>query len=387
MGLFQSFWMAGFESACHINSKGQRLDMIAVTQHDVMAEEDYANLRALGLLTARDGVRWHLVDRAGRDDFSSLTPLAEAARRHGIQVIWNLLHYGWPEDLDLFSADFVDRFARYCRAVARYFAQQSDEVPFYAPVNEISFVSWAIGYRGFMYPYAVGRSAEVKKQLVRAAIAGCEAIWEVDRRARFLHTDPLIHIIPPRGRPDLAAEAAAKHNAQFDAFEMLAGRLNPQLGGHPRYLDILGYNFYHANEWELPENRLLWEDIPRDDRWVPLHQLLAEVHQRFQRPICLAETSHFGIGRAPWLAEIGDEARQALFHGVPLEGVCIYPILDRPDWEDLDHWHNSGLWDLQSDKSGRLQRVLHASYAAVVRRNQAMTKHLQQSRAEELTIC
>ncbi len=387
MGLFQSFWMAGFESACHINSKGQRLDMIAVTQHDVLADEDYANLRALGLSTARDGVRWHLVDRAGRYDFSSLTPLAEAARRHGIQVIWNLLHYGWPDDIDLFSAEFVDRFARYCRAVARYFAQQSDEVPFYAPVNEISFVSWAIGYRGFMYPYAVGRSSEVKKQLVRAAIAGCEAIWEVDRRARFLHTDPLIHILPPRGRPDLAAEAAAKDDAQFDAFEMLAGRLNPELGGHPRYLDILGYNFYHANEWELPENRLRWEDIPRDDRWVPLHQLLAEVHQRFQRPICLAETSHFGVGRAPWLAEIGDEARQALLHGIPLEGVCIYPILDRPDWEDLNHWHNSGLWDLHRDNSGRLQRVLHESYAAVVRRNQALLKHVQLSSAEELTIC
>lgn len=367
MSLFQSFWMAGFESACQINSKRQRLDMIAVTQHDQQADTDYALLREMGLLTARDGARWHLIEKAGRYDFSSLSPLALAARRHRIQVIWNLCHYGWPDDLDVFSAEFVDRFARYCGAVARYFADQSDEVPFYAPMNEISFVCWAVGYRGIMYPYAVGRDGELKRQLVRATIAGCDAIWDVDRRARFVHTDPLIHIIPPRGQPNLADEARAKRTAQFDAFEMLAGRMNPELGGNARYLDIVGVNFYHANEWELPENRLRWEDTPRDERWIPLHRLLAEMYERYRRPLLIAETSHFGVGRAPWLREIADEVRQALAIGVPLEGVCIYPILDRPDWEDLSHWHNSGLWDLERDANGRLVRVLNRVYADAVR--------------------
>ena len=32
--LFSSFWGAGFESACHINKAGVRLDMVASTQHD-----------------------------------------------------------------------------------------------------------------------------------------------------------------------------------------------------------------------------------------------------------------------------------------------------------------------------------------------------------------
>lgn len=372
MKLFRSFWMAGFESACHINSEGDRLDMIAATQHDTQADADYARLREMGLRTARDGVRWHLVDRAGKYEFSSLAPLVDAARRHGVQVIWNLCHYGWPDDVDLFSPAFVDRFARYCAGVARYMREQSDEVPFYAPVNEMSFVAWGIGHRGFMYPYAVGRAGDVKKQLVRAAIAGCEAVWSVDQRARFVHTDPLIHIIPPRDRPELAAEAAAKRVAQFHAFDMLAGRIDPELGGHPRYLDIVGLNFYHANEWELPENRLRWEDTPRDERWLPLHRLLAEVHQRYQRPLCMAETSHFGVGRAPWLREIVDEVRLALTLGVSLQGVCIYPILDRPDWEDLSHWHHSGLWDLRRNGDDHLERVLSAEYAAVLR--QAQTK-------------
>src|SRR5262249_18587846 len=228
-------------------------------------------------------------------------------------------------------------------AVAGYFRDRSDDIPIYVPVNEMSFVAWGIGHRGFMFPFAVGRAADVKKQLVRAAIAGMEAIWSVDRRARFMHVDPVIHVIPPRDRPDLAAEAAAKRAAQFHAFDMLAGRIDPKLGGDAKYLDIVGLNFYHANEWELPENRLRWEDSPRDDRWVPFHRLLMEVYQRYRRPLVVAETSHFGVGRAPWLREMAAEVKQALIESVGLKGVCIYPILDRPDWEDGNHWHNSGL--------------------------------------------
>jgi hypothetical protein len=75
---------------------------------------------------------------------------------------------------------------------------------------------------------------------------------------------------------------------------MLAGGLDPALGGHPRYLDIIGVNFYHANQWEHPDQRLRWEDIPRDRRWIPLRYLLAEVYDRYDRPLFISETSHFG---------------------------------------------------------------------------------------------
>ncbi|HRC76250.1 MAG TPA: hypothetical protein PLO33_11265, partial [Kouleothrix sp.] len=157
--------------------------------------------------------------------------------------------------------------------------------------------------------------------------------------------------------------------------DMLAGRAHPDLGGAPRYLDVMGLNFYHANQWEHPgddaEARLRWEDTPRDKRWVPLHQLLAEVYERYRRPLFISETSHFGIGRGPWIAEIAAEVQLARAAGTPIEGICIYPILDRPDWDNLEHWHNSGLWDLRPDANGRLERVLDRAYAAELRRAQA----------------
>jgi hypothetical protein len=116
----------------------------------------------MGIDTARDGVRWHLIDRPGAYDFSSLAPTAEAARRHGIQVIWTLCHYGWPDGLDVFAPAFVDRFARHCGAVARFLADSSDAVPFYTLINEMSFLSWAVGSAGVIFPFSRGRAEELK---------------------------------------------------------------------------------------------------------------------------------------------------------------------------------------------------------------------------------
>src|SRR6185312_4258453 len=100
-------------------------------------------------------------------------------------------------------------------AVARFISEHTDTVPFYVPVNEISYLAWAAGEKGYIFPYALGRGHEIKQQLVRAAIAGMEAIWEVDPRARMLHVDPLIHVIPPLGRPELARAAADQRARQY----------------------------------------------------------------------------------------------------------------------------------------------------------------------------
>ncbi|HEU5304168.1 MAG TPA: hypothetical protein VFU40_05940, partial [Gemmatimonadales bacterium] len=103
-GLFRSYWMAGFESSCQINRHGHRIDLIAATQHDRLIDEDYALLREMDIATAREGMRWHLIDRGRRMDFSSVQPMVEAAARHEIQVLWNLCHYGWPEDVHLYRS-------------------------------------------------------------------------------------------------------------------------------------------------------------------------------------------------------------------------------------------------------------------------------------------
>ena len=370
--VFSSFWMAGFESATHVNRAGQRLDMIAATQHDRFLDVDYANLRLMGISSVRDTARWHLIERPGGVfDFSTVDDMLAAARRHHMQIVWDLCHYGWPDGIDIFSPALIDRFARFCGALARHLREQSDEVPFYTPVNEISFFAWAAGEVGWFFPYGHGRAPEIKRQLVRACIAGIEAIWAVDPRARVVTVEPLIHVVPPKGEPDVNGAAAAYRNSQFEAWDMLSGALAPELGGHQRYLDLMGVNFYHDNQWEHPGGRkIAWHLHPRDSRWLSFHRLVLEAYQRYQRPIFVAETSHVGSGRAEWLREMTAEVCLAIDAGVPVQGVCLYPIIDRFEWEDPSHWHNSGLWDLVRDERGNLTRVLNDEYAAEFWRSQ-----------------
>src|SRR5688572_22696676 len=184
--------------------------MLQLTQHDRQASSDYELLRSFNIRTVRDGTCWPLIERAGMFDFSSLAPMLEAANKHGMQVIWNAFHYGFPDDVDIVSASFVDRFARYCTALARYIDNYTDRVPFYTPINEISFLAWAAGDVGYIHPFGTGRGGELKRQLIRAAIAGIEAIWQVNPQARIVQVEPVIHVIAPRDRPDLVERAAAQ---------------------------------------------------------------------------------------------------------------------------------------------------------------------------------
>lgn len=380
--------MGGYESATHINTAGFRLDMIAGVQHDVQVEHDYKLLKSMGMFVARDAVRWHLVDHAGNGeyDWSSFAPMFEAAQRQGVQVIWDVCHYGWPDGLDVFSTAFVTRFAAFSRALAQFIKERSDEIPFFAPMNEISFLTWGAS-RDLIYPYAFGRDHELKRQLVRAAIACCQAIRDVDPRARFVFPEPTVQVFPPRHRshvPRLVRMARQHHESQFEAWDMVAGYQQPELGGKPEYLDILGANFYHSNEWEVEgSGHLQWDRVPRDPRWVPLHRLLESIYRRYRRPLFVAETSHIGIGRGQWIAEIADEVEKASERGTPVEGICLYPVVDRFDWQEPNHWHNSGLWDFRREPDGKLVRVLNEPYANALQKAQA--KLLAREREADLS--
>ena len=370
--VFQSFWLGGFESACHITGAGARLDMLQATQHDRFVGADYAALQTMRIGTVRDTVRWHRVERAaGVYDFSSVDPYIDAANETGTEVIWDLLHYGWPDGIDVYSADFVTRFANFCAATARHLSHRTNGPRFYTPVNERSFLAWAAGEVGWFHPFSSGRGGELKRQLVRAWIAGVNAIRAVDPGARIVSVEPLIHTVPPRRQPDRDDAAARQNDSQWEAWDMLLGRVAPELGGGPGYMDVVGVNFYHDNQWEVPGGtKIHWHVTPRDERWVPFHVLLARAFERYRLPIIIGETSHVGSGRAAWIRELTDEVIIAVTGGVPLEGICLYPVMDRFEWNDPSHWHNSGLWDYRIDSAGTFHRVLNDEYATEFVRSQ-----------------
>jgi hypothetical protein len=369
--LFRSFWLAGYESACHINGQGVRQDLVHATQHDLRVEEDYALLAEFGIKTVREAVRWPLVEKYGRRDFRSVLPMLEAAQRHDIQIIWDICHFGWPDGIDVFTNEFVDRLADFAGSVARFMKDHSLQHPTFVPINEISFLSWAAGQVGWFFPYAKNRGDELKRQLVKGTLLGIDAIWSELPGARIVHIDPVLHVVPPRNRPDLAEGAKAKREAQFESWDMISGRTAPELGGAPHYLDIVAVNYYHSNQFEYEGERLFWE-YPKDERRIPFSTILQEIQHRYGRPLLIGETSHFGAGRGEWIIDIAREVLAAAREGVRIVGICLYPIIDRPDWENEKHWHNSGLWDLIPKPNGGLERTINLEYAKALKVSQHM---------------
>jgi hypothetical protein len=294
--------------------------------------------------------------------------MVHAARGAGVEVIWDLGHYGWPEDLDIFRPRFVERFAAYARAVARVLAAETDGPLLLSPVNEISFWSWAGGDTAHLDPYARGRGFELKAQLVRASLAAVDAIWSVAPRARILHADPAVRVVADPERPEDLPEALGYHESQFQAWDMIAGRLWPQLGGDERYLGALGVNYYPYNQWILNGPALLRED--------PLHRpfrdLLADLYARYGRPLLLSETGAQDDERAPWLAHIGEEVRAAMRNGVPVLGICLYPVLDHPGWADDRHCR-CGLWGYPGPGG---EREVHAPLARELARQMQLFQPL-----------
>lgn len=373
---WRSFWQAGFEGADHRNGSGQPLDLIAATRHVERAAEDYARLAEFGIRTVRESVGWRRSSHGRGYDFDHLRQRARAARRRAVQVQWTLMHYGVPDGLGFMDPDFIPRFQHFCEAVARCLAPmfEDDAPPVFTPVNEISFLAWAACNTGLIHPWkgdCPERAGELKRQLVRAAIAGADALRQVIPGARMLHVDPLVHIVAPEGRPDLAEAAAREREFQFEALDMLLGRRAPELGGSESAVDRIGINWYRNNQWEAGTlERLHWHLA--DPRRMPLSDLLAEVHQRYGRPLTLAETSHEGPSRSRWIQHVAAEVGVARGRGVEVDGICLYPALDRPDWEEPSRWHQSGLWTVTADDPGT--RQLDLAYAHGLR---AAQRHLE----------
>ncbi|WP_202973532.1 hypothetical protein [Abditibacterium utsteinense] len=350
--LFPSFFQGGFECSTHRRSDGARLDLVEATRHDAFAARDYEQLQNVGLFTARDGIRWHLIEsRPDYYNWSSALSQVRAAHQTGQTVIWDVLHYGWPDFWDIWSPQWVEKFANFAGAFAMLLKNESDGPFFFAPVNEPSFFAFAGGSHGFFAPYGQQRGLELKKQMVRAVVAASEAIWDVLPEARLIHTDPLIHVEARPGYSQHRELAGFDNQAQFEAFDMICGRAYPELGGQPHYLDVVGANFYVHNQWFYPggHGTLI---PPSHPQHRPLRFLLEELWNRYQRPLFIAETGIEEEARPQWLCNIAIEARAALLAGVPLEGICLYPICNHPGWDNGRHCHN-GLFDYADDRGER----------------------------------
>ena len=369
--IFPTFFMSGFECSTFLWKDRERKDYVAATGHDQHLAADYAAAMDLGIGVVREAIRWPMVDLGGgKYDWSSVKAVQEAATACKITPIWDLCHYGLPNSCDPFSDECRDRFVDYCRAAAKFVTGSAEPPFFFTPVNEITFFAAGATDLEWMYPFAKGREDQLKRALAGMAIAGAKAIRDVYPDARMVHVDPIIHAVPPPDRPDLADEARDEaYREAYEGWDMLCGRLAPELGGSPEILDIVGVNAYHYSQVQLGENKERVVLGPRDPRRKPLSELLQFAWNRYGRPIIIGETSGFQDNRAEWLRMTVEESLKAINAGVDLHGICLYPFVDLPDWFN-QKWAKIGVFDV-ADGSG-LERIPYDPYIAELRRWQKL---------------
>lgn len=358
---FHSFIMGGFECADHQNAFGERIDLIVLTGHDRMINEDYKQLREINITTVREGIRWSYVEKEPfAYDWSQVEEIIIHAHKHDIQVIWDICHFGFPDDLTPLHPMFARRFAHLCRAfVKKYRSLVPDGALIITPINEVSFLSWLGGDVKGTSPYCVNQGWEVKYMLMKAYIEGIEMMKEMDPSVRIMVTEPLVHISSTDPYDaDLCFAAQEKHKEQFQVLDILTGKICPELRGKEEYLDIIGVNFYFNNQWTINEHQFIsWDCDPPDPMWRSLSSLVEEMYLQYERPIVISETSIPEHKRYPWLKMIDKECIKIIKKGIPLYGCCIYPIIDRPDWDFPEIWHHSGLWDIPEPEN--LHRQIH----------------------------
>ena len=336
--------------------------MVAATQHDRFVDKDYERLQSFGIRTAREGIRWPLIEsKPGRRDFSTVEHFLRAARSHGIQIIWDLFHFGWPDHLDIFSSQWLEAFVDLSYGFARILRVEGENPPFIAPVNEISFLAWAGGDVEYISPFQRGRGAELKEQLVRAAIEAGKAVRSVLPDAVIVSPEPVIHIVGDPKVPGDVEQAENYRRSMFEAWDMLLGRSHPELGGTENAIDVIGVNFYDRNEW--------WNFGPTIRRGDPeyrnFREILSEVYDRYRRPVFVAETGVEDDERPEWFRYILEEVQFAIDRGVPVEGLCWYPVTDYPGWDDDRHCF-TGLWGYAS---GSGEREIYEPLAREMRRH------------------
>jgi hypothetical protein len=368
--IFPTFLMSGFECSTFIWKDVGRRDLIAETRHREHAIGDYELLASLGIGVAREAVPWPLVARGPSFDFSLVDPVIDGITASGVVPLWDLCHYGYPDDADPFSSGFAERFADYCFAAARHVAERvgGDWGPFFAPMNEITYFSQAGGLWGLIAPFGRDRETynELRVALCGAAIAGIDAIRSEYPQARMVAMDPVVNIVAPRDRPDLVELARTQTwEDPYVAWDILAGMRHPELGGAPDKLDIVGVNCYSFGQQELRGDGPHVSLDPGDDRIIPVRDLIEYAARRYGRPVIVAETSGLREGRDEWLEDVMQEALAAVYDGINVQGVCLYPAVDMPDWNNGEWLHN-GIADLVP-VDGDLHRVPDLAYVERIR--------------------
>ena len=337
---------------------------------------------------ARDGVRWHLIEKTPfRYDFSSLLPMLQAARQTQTQVIWDLLHYGWPDGLDIWGAAFVDRFARFARATAQVILEETGGPIFITPVNEIFIAANFSALKGWWNECETSDAAFVRaiRNLCMARELAVEAILSERPDAIIVQGESIEHY-HAAGRSALAHAEKGNALKQLSLDLTMGHELAPGMAGFLNENGVTSNDLSFFREKRAVGQRWLGVDYyPTCEHRIAstgratmsrsgmgFKRLATQYFQRYQVPIFHCETNRVAHLAVDWLDQQWSDIMAMRASGIPVTGFTWYSLTDQIDWQhalriERNDLHAVGMYDLE-----RRIRPVGVRYREIVQRWRAV---------------
>lgn len=297
-----------------------RQDEVKLIRHDEFLETDYQLLQNIGCIGVRDAARWYVSHPApGRFDWWWLKRVVTVAEKYGLKLYLDLWHYGYPDWLDLMHPDAPDHFAVFARQIATTFPS----IQYYCVSNEPSLLVNFGGRSGRWRPFLrLKDPSPLRRQICRMIITASKAILAAKPDAQL--------IIPePWHAPDEYTE-----DEQAAVLDTVMGLRDPELGGSPELVTVIGLNHY------------------RDSTLPPFHRLILNAKKRWpDKPLWFTETSGppSGWKQTEWFWWMLAETRLANLAGADIPVFTWAPAISMYDWVDETRHLANGIWIIQPD--------------------------------------
>jgi hypothetical protein len=304
------------------NGCAYRQDEVDLIRHDEFLEVDYRLMVQAGCLGIRDAARWYLSHlAAGVFDWSWLDRVVAAADKHNLKLYLDLWHYGYPDWLNILSADAPAHFAEFARSIA----QRYPMLEYYCVCNEPSLFVELAGRQGQWSPFLHEEEPfAFRRQISRMIIEASKAILEIKPDAALIIPEPW-HATDSNPERDQAA-----------VLDTIMGLRDPELGGSSDLVTIIGLNHY------------------RDSTLPPFHRLLLNAQKRWpDKSLWVTETSGPPTGwqQAEWFWWMLAETRLARASGAQIDVFTWAPAISMYDWVDETLQLHNGIWIL--DEQGQ----------------------------------
>ena len=366
-------------------SKTVRVDQYAASGHYDRLDEDLADVAGLGVKVLRYGMPWRLAEPApGIYDWTLWDQALEACRRHDLEPVIDLCHFGLPDHHAGFcEPDWVDGFARYVEAfLARY-----PEPRWFTPVNEPGITALFSARLG-MWNDRKASEDDYFVALANITVANLEALRLIraDRDGWWIGSEGFgCHLIDPGDDAALQAATDAR-DLEYAVWDLHLGvaprgiaarltevvrpavleRIEALVGVVPTDRVVAGHDIYpvsvtaHGTRAERP--------VTIADRVASYEATATAWYERYPVPFWVSETSNLSLPveqGTEWLAALMASLTSLDARRLPVRGICWYSRGDQFDWDTALTVPVGTVTEVGLFDAARKPRPVAAAYAAL----------------------